>query len=343
MRKLCNTLFVMTPDTYLALDGENIVLCREGGEVARRPLHYIDSVMVFGYMGMSPALMGACMERGVTVCFLTPHGRMLARVTGPQQGNVLLRKNQYRMSDDPQASAAIARSMILGKLYNAKWMLHRAKRDHAARLDASRLEQAIEALQDAMDQMVSTDSLDNIRGIEGNAAGRYFSVMDDLILQQKDAFLFRGRSRRPPMDAFNAMLSFCYALLANDVAAALEAVGLDPYVGFLHRDRPGRISLALDMMEELRPVFADRFVLSLVNKRIVTKEGFTKEETGAVMMEDGVRKTILKQWQERKMAEITHPFLKEPVQWGVVPFAQAMLLARYLYGDLDAYPSFFWK
>jgi CRISPR-associated protein Cas1 len=268
---------------------------------------------------------------------------MLARVTGPQQGNVLLRKKQYRVSDNPQASEEVARSMILGKLYNAKWMLSRVKRDHAARLDTARLEQVIGALQEAMDQTVTADSLESIRGIEGSAANRYFSVMDDLILQQKDVFFFRGRSRRPPMDAFNAMLSFCYALLANDVAAALETAGLDPYVGFLHRDRPGRTSLALDMMEELRPVFVDRFVLSLINKRIVTGEGFTQEESGAVIMDESVRRVILKHWQEKKTSEIIHPFLKEQVPWGIVPFAQALLLARYLRDDIDAYPPFFWK
>lgn len=343
MRKLCNTLFVMTPDTYLALEGENIVLRRDGEETARRPLHYIDSIVVFGYMGISPALMGACMKRGVTVCFMTPHGRMLARVTGPQQRNVLLRKKQYRVSDDPQESAAVARSMVLGKLYNAKWMLHRVKRDHAARLDTVRLEQVIGALQEGMNQTAAANSLEGIRGIEGSAANRYFSVIDDLILQQKNVFFFKGRSRRPPMDAFNAVLSFCYALLANDVAGALEAVGLDPYVGFLHRDRPGRTSLALDVMEELRPIFVDRFVLNLINKRIINGEGFTQEESGAVMMDEGVRRIILKNWQEKKTSEITHPFLKEQMQWGVIPFAQCLLLARYLRADIDAYPPFFWK
>jgi len=345
MRKLCNTLFVMTPDTYLSLDGENIVLRLEGEEIARRPLHYIESILIFGYMGMSPALMGACMKHNIAVCFLTPQGRLLARVTGPEQGNVLLRKRQYRMSDDLQASASIACSMLIGKLYNCKWVLHRAKRDHAARIDTARLEEVIQSLQESMDAMTAADSLDSIRGIEieGEAANRYFSVIDDLILQQKDCFSFQGRNRRPPMDAFNAMLSFCYALLANDTASALETVGLDPYVGFLHRDRPGRTSLALDLMEELRPIFVDRFVLGLINKRIVTGEGFIQEETGAILMDEDVRKTVLKQWQERKLTEIEHPFLKEKVQWGVVPYVQAMLLARYLRGDLDAYPPFFWK
>lgn len=343
MRIMGNTLYVTTPDAYLALDGENVVIQKGGEELKRIPLHNLDGIVAFGYTGASPALMGACAERGVALTFLTMHGRFLARVCGWEHGNVLLRKEQYRVSDDEDKSAAIAKGIITGKLFNSRWVVERAARDYALRLDMEKLKAVSSGLAEALKKLQSAQTLEAIRGIEGEAATQYFSVLDDLILQQKEQFFFKSRNRRPPMDNVNALISFVYTLLAHDTASALETVGLDPYVGFLHRDRPGRSSLALDLMEEFRSILADRFVLTLINTRQVNGRGFIKKENGAVLMDDDTRKTILTAWQKRKQEEITHPMLGEKMEWGLVPYSQALLLARYLRGDLNAYPSFLWK
>jgi CRISPR-associated protein Cas1 len=343
MRLLRNVLYVMTPDAYLSLDGENVVLQKGGEELRRIPLHNLEGIIAFGYTGASPALMGACAQRQIALSFLTMHGRFLARVVGEEQGNVELRKTQYRLSDSRAASADLARSFIIGKLFNSRWVLERAVRDYKLRLDTGRLQQVSAGLADAVRQVERAESLEEIRGLEGEAAARYFSVFDQLILQQKDEFFFENRNRRPPMDKVNAALSFVYTLLVHDTAAALETVGLDPYVGFLHRDRPGRVSLALDLMEEFRSLMADRFVLTLINTRQITGAGFSRKENGAVIMDEDTRKGILTAWQKRKQECITHPFLGEKLEWGLVPYAQAMLLSRYLRGDLDAYPPFLWK
>lgn len=343
MRKLLNTLYVTSPDSYLALDGENVVIRREDAEVLRLPLHNLEGIVTFGYTGASPALMGACAKKNISLCFMTQHGRFLARVTGEVHGNVTLRTTQVTKSQSEAESTAIARNMITGKLFNARWVIERATRDHAMRIDLKKLKNASSFIQNAISHVQNAAGLDEMRGYEGEAASVYFQVMDDLILQQKEDFFFSGRSRRPPMDNVNALLSFVYTLLANEMAAALESVGLDPYIGFLHRERPGRISLALDMMEELRPICADRFVLSLINKREINKDGFSIRENGAVNMDDNTRKKLLTAWQARKQEVITHPLLMEKIPWGLVPYAQAMLLARFLRGDLDAYPPFMWK
>lgn len=343
MRKLLNTLYVTTPEAYLALDGENVLVQQGNEELLRVPLHNLEGIVTFGYTGASPALMGACASRNTSLCFMTVHGRFLARVAGETQGNVLLRKQQYRLSDDATASCNIAKHMIIGKLFNARWILERATRDHALRVDVEKLQAASQSIQQCLKQVKDCEDLDQLRGIEGKGADLYFRVLDELILNQKEAFYFVQRNRRPPLDNFNALLSFLYTLLANDTAAALTTVGLDPYVGFLHRDRPGRVSLALDVMEEFRPILADRLAISLVNRKEVQDTGFTKRENGAVVMNDETRKTVLSAWQARKREVITHPFLKEKLQWGLVPYVQALLLARYIRGDLDAYPPFFWK
>lgn len=343
MRKLLNTLYVTSPDSYLGLEGENVVVLREEAELLRVPLHNLEGIVAFGYTGASPALMGACAQRSISLCFLTQHGRFLARVVGEAHGNVTLRKAQALRSQSEKDSAAIARNMVVGKLFNARWVIERAIRDHAVRLDVEKLKGASLFIRNAIPRVQGADDLESLRGFEGEAASVYFGVLDDLILQQKDAFRFTGRNRRPPTDNVNALLSFVYTLLANETAAALETVGLDPYIGFLHRDRPGRISLALDLMEELRPICADRFVLSLINMREVSGEGFSARENGAVAMNDGTRKKLLAAWQTHKQETITHPLLQEKLPWGLVPYAQAMLLARFLRGDLDAYPPFLWK
>lgn len=343
MRILGNTLYVTLPDAYLALDGENVVIQKSGNEIRRIPLHNLDGIVAFGYTGASPALMGACAERGVALTFLTMHGRFLARVSGMERGNVVLRKTQYRISEDEAESIKIARNFITGKLFNSRWVLERAVRDYALRLDTDKLRQISMSLAESIRMVQNAKSFEEIRGIEGEAATQYFSALDDLILQQKENFFFQSRNRRPPMDNVNAMISFVYTLLAHDTAAALETVGLDPYVGFLHRDRPGRASLALDLMEEFRAVLADRFVLTLINTRQVNGSGFVRKEDGAVLMDDDTRKIILTAWQKKKQEEITHPLLGEKMEWGLVPYAQAMLLSRFLRGDTDAYPPFLWK
>ena len=343
MRKLLNTLFVLTPESYLALEGENILILMEEKELGRFPLHTLEMVLYFGYKGASPALMGGCAKRGVGLCFFTPNGRFLARVTGEDRGNVLLRKAQYRLSDDPSASCRTARNFILGKLYNSRWSLERATRDHPLQVDVPALKEASAALAGLCRDVSLCDSLESLRGLEGAAATLYFGVLDQLILREKESWFFRERARRPPLDRFNALLSFAYTLLANDCAAALEGVGLDAYVGFLHRDRPGRTSLALDLMEELRVPMADRFVLSLINNRTIQGGHFRCQENGAVLLTDEARRQLLSAWQQRKREVITHPFLEEKIPWGLAPHIQALLLARYLRGDLEEYPPFFWK
>ena len=343
MKRLLNTLYITSSDRYLSLDGENVVVLAEQKEVGRVPLHNLEAIVTFGFTGASPALMGACAQRNVALSFLSRSGRFLARISGEERGNVLLRKRQYGISEDTAGSLDIAKSFIIGKIFNARWVLERATRDHAMRVDTERLKKVSGQLKCSLESVQKCASMDTLRGIEGEAASLYFSVFDELILQQKEAFRFQGRNRRPPLDAINALLSFVYTLLTNMTASALETVGLDPYVGFMHTDRPGRVSLALDLMEELRPVFADRFVLSLINKRIVSPSGFYQKENGAVMMDDDTRKAVLSAWQSRKQEAIRHPFLEEKVEWGMVPYSQALLLARFIRGDLDAYPPFLWK
>ncbi|WP_019415304.1 type I-C CRISPR-associated endonuclease Cas1c [Paenisporosarcina sp. TG20] len=343
MKKFLNTLFITSPDVYLSLDGENIVVKRESDIVGRYPLHNLEAICTFGYTGASPALMGSCAKRDISMTFMTKNGRFLARVIGESRGNVVLRKEQYRISDDEKRSALVARNFILGKIYNSKWILERATRDYPLRVDVPKIKSITSALTEAMKAIRVVEDLDILRGLEGNAAAQYNSVFDDLILQQKEHFYFHNRNKRPPLDNVNALLSFSYTLLSNDMKSALESVGLDAYVGFLHRDRPGRASLALDVMEELRGVYADRFVLSLINKKIVNEKGFTQKENGAVIMSDDTRKKVLMAWQERKQDKILHPYLNEKIPWGLVPYTQALLLARYIRGDLDEYPPFFWK
>lgn len=343
MRQLLNTLFVTSEDIYLSLDGENVVANRAGEAVARYPLHTLQSIVSFSYSGASPALMGACAQRDVSLAFCTPRGRFLARVCGPTQGNVLLRRMQYRVADDPTQSCRIARNMIFGKVSNARRSIERTRRDHALRIDDERFAAVSAQLQGLLPQIAVETSPESLRGLEGAGAAVYFGVLDDMILQGKETFYFRERSRRPPLDEFNAMLSFAYSLLTHDCASALESVGLDAYVGYLHRDRPGRESLALDLMEELRPCFADRFVLTLVNNRVLNRSDFSAQESGAVLLTDAGRKKFLQKWQERKKETITHPFLEEKMPWGLVPYLQSLLLARHLRGDLDEYPPFLWK
>ncbi|MFS0726847.1 type I-C CRISPR-associated endonuclease Cas1c [Paenibacillus sp. 1P07SE] len=343
MKKLLNTLYVTQANTYLSLEGDNIILQREQEKVAQLPLHNFESVVTFGYTGASPALMGYCAERNISLVFLTMNGRFLARVIGESKGNVVLRKRQYLLSEDEQASARIARNFIVGKLFNHKWMIERTTRDYPLRVDVELFKTGSAQLSVLMQAVRDCDDLERLRGLEGQAAIQYNRLFDQMILQNKEDFFFRVRSRRPPLDNVNAMLSFAYTLLAHDMRSALEAVGLDAYVGFLHRDRPGRESLALDVMEELRGVYADRFVLSLINKQVMTGKDFVRKESGAILMTDEARRTFMTAWQTRKQETLTHPYLGEKITWGLVPHVQSLLLARYLRGDLDEYPPFLWK
>lgn len=367
MKKLLNVLYVTAPDSYLHLDGETIVIRKveksqknpaaagmpdsplpeetnpSGPKVMRLPLHNLENIVCFGYPGVSPAMMGACAERDIGLTFISPHGRFLARVSGRVRGNVLLRKQQYRVSEDEAESVRIAASFLMGKIANSRKVIDRAVRDHAVLVDVNALTQASQSMRAILRSLSDCTTIYDLMGCEGSAAKLYFGVFDQLILHQKEAFFFKERSRRPPLDNVNALLSFFYTLLTNEVSSALETVGLDPYVGFLHQDRPGRPSLALDLMEELRPVFADRLALSLINRKQISGKGFTQKESGGVLMDDDTRKGVLKLWQERKKETIIHPYLQEKIEFGLIPHVQALLLARYLRGDLDAYPPFFWN
>lgn len=343
MRKLLNTLYVMTESCYLTLDGENIVIQNGEQTLGRFPLHTLENIICFTYKGASPALMGACAERKIGMSFFSPRRKFLARVTGKEYGNVLLRKEQYRISDSEEKSIVYAKNMITGKIFNSRWSIERTLRDHAYRVDAEKLKHVSNVLYDTLPNADRVCRLDELRGIEGKAAEQYFSVFNDMILNQKEDFAFTTRNRRPPLDNINALLSFTYTILAGDCANALSAVGLDPYVGFMHTDRPGRNSLALDLMEELRPVLADRFILTLINTKAIQAEHFEKQKDNAVLLNDAGRKVFFNAWQSHKKETITHPFLKEKIGWGLVPYVQALLLARTVRGDMDEYPPFLWK
>lgn len=343
MKKLLNTLYITSSGKYLSLDGENAVVLEDGKEIERFPLHNFEAIVTAGYTGCSPAFMGACSKKSIALSFLTPSGRFLARVCGLNRGNVLLRRTQYRLADDPVMTRDIAKGFLCGKIYNCRQVIQRAVRDYPMRLDTCSLKDISAKLRKSMQGVVKSDTTEELRGFEGEAAKWYFSGLDDLVLNQKESFTFTNRNRRPPTDNFNALLSFVYTLLAENCAASLEAVGLDAYVGYLHRDKPGRASLALDLMEELRPILADRFILSLINKKLVSGDGFIKSQSGSVLMTDKTRRKVIREWQSRKGNEIRHPYLEEKVEWGLVPYVQSLLLARFLRGDIDAYPPFFWK
>jgi len=343
MRQLLNTLFVTTQGAYVSREGETVLVRVEHETKLRVPIHTLGGIVCFGQVSCSPPLMELCGERNVAISFLSDQGKFYARVQGPVSGNVLLRREQYRRADSEEKSAEIARAVVIAKIANCRTVLLRAARDHPEAPQSPQLEAVAQRLARLLDDLREHVPLDVVRGVEGDAARTYFGVFDHLITAQKEDFFFRERSRRPPLDNVNALLSFFYTLLAHDVTAALETVGLDPAVGYLHRDRPGRPSLALDLMEEFRPILADRLALSLINRQQIRGKGFRKTETGAVMMDDSTRKEVLVAYQKRKQEEIQHPFLNEKLAVGLLPIAQAMLLARCLRGDLDGYPPFFWK
>lgn len=342
MKKHLNTLFVTTQGAYLAKDGETVAVRIDGETALRVPLHTLGAIACFGNVGCSPFLMGFCGERNVGLSFLTENGRFLARVQGPVSGNVLLRREQYRRADDPVFSARIAAACVLGKVANCRTVLLRARRDHADRVDTDALQQAADRLSASMRRLQDDLDLDAVRGIEGDAARVYFEAFDHLIVREKDHFFMRGRSRRPPLDRVNCLLSFLYTLVLHDLRSALESVGLDPAVGYLHRDRPGRAGLALDLMEEFRPM-ADRLALSLVNLGQLQAGDFVFSDGGAVRMSDAARKTLLVAYQKRKQEEMVHPFVDERMSLGLYFHMQALLFARMLRDELDGYPPVIWK
>jgi CRISPR-associated protein Cas1 len=343
MKKYLNTLFITTQGAYLSKEGETVVVSVNKETKLQVPIHTIWGIVCFGQVSMSPYLMGFCAENKVAVSFLTEYGYFLASVQGRISGNVLLRREQYRWADDVTYSAQITRFILMGKIANCRTVLQRALRDHEGKLDNDEVAETSKQLSLYINQIQNTNNLEELRGIEGAAANSYFGVFNNLIVSQKDDFKFEKRSRRPPLDEVNCLLSFLYTLLMHDVRSALESVGLDSCVGFLHRDRPGRPGLALDIMEEFRPFLADRLTLSLINREQIHKKNFKKMESGAVYINDDIRKEVLLAYQKRKKEEIMHPYLKEKVQIGLLFHIQAMLLARYLRGDIDGYPVFIWK
>ena len=343
MRKLLNNLYVSTQGSYLHREGETVIIEQDHKKTLQLPIHTIGNIICFGNIMCSPQLLGLCAERDISVSFMTEYGRFLAAVRGPVRGNVLLRREQYRMADTPDVCRDISANIVTAKLANSKVVLKRAYRDHNEKIDTDKIKDASSQINSLIQLLEKAGDIEEVRGIEGMAAVRYFGVLNNLIVDQKDDFVFKDRNRRPPLDEVNALLSFTYTILSHDVRSALETVGLDPAVGFLHRDRPGRSGLALDLMEEFRSVIADRLVLSLINRRQVSKSGFKKAENGAVVMDQDTRKILLTEYQNRKQTEIYHPYIEEKVPIGLLFFIQANMMARHIRGDIDGYPAFFWR
>ncbi|TAE91803.1 MAG: type I-C CRISPR-associated endonuclease Cas1 [Verrucomicrobia bacterium] len=346
MKRHLNTLFVTLEGAYLHKDGAAVAIRHEGQVKLRVPLHNLEGIVCLGWdTCASASLMAACAEAKVSLSFHNPHGKFLACTQSFTSGNILLRREQYRRADAEPASCAIAANMIAAKLHNSRQVLMRAARDHGDK-DPHRsavLLRASDAILQRIPYLHRVTSLDSIRGIEGDCATFYFEAFPQLITARDPQLQIKGRSRRPPLDPVNALLSFLYVILMHDCRSACESVGLDSQCGFLHRDRPGRPSLALDLMEEFRPIFADRAVLTLLNRQQITIQDFRFEESGAVLLAEDARKTVLAHWQERKQEEIHHPFLDEKISLGLLPMIQARLLARHLRGDLDAYPAYLHK
>ncbi len=343
MRKLLNTLYITTPDRWLSLDGENVVISENSNTIGRVPLHNLENICAFGSVGATPALMGKCGEYNIGLNFFSRSGKFTCSVVGETSGNVFLRREQYRIADNERKSLDIAQNMIIGKIFNSRYSVERTLRDHELRINAEKFNNASSFLLNSAKKCDTVLSKDELRGIEGEAASVYFGVFDEMILQQKGDFVFNTRTKRPPLDNVNALLSFSYTMMTSMCTSALYAVGLDPFVGFMHTDRPGRRSLSLDLLEEFRSVICDRFVLNLINKRQISPKDFEQRENGAVLLNDDGRKTFLSAWQGYKQEELMHPFVKEKVQRGLLPYVQAQLLARYIRGDLDCYPVFMWK
>lgn len=336
MKRYINTIFISSQGSYLSKDGECVKIAVEGREDARVPVHTIGGIVCFGNVTCSPFLLGHCAECGVAVSFHTENGRFLAAVRGFTEGNVLLRREQYRLADLADRSALAARCFVAGKLANCRTILRRSAREKGD----DGLSVAADAIDRRLGELPGAGTVDMARGVEGEAAAIYFGAFDRLVGGDREEFRFSGRSRRPPLDPINCLLSFLYMVLMHDVRGALESVGLDPAVGFLHRDRPGRPSLALDVMEEFRPYLADRLALTLVNRGQLSGKDFQIKPGGGVIMKEDARKTVLTAWQERKRETVRHPYLDEEMEVGLLWHIQARLLAKFVRGELDAYPPF---
>ncbi len=343
MKRILNTLYITTQKVYVHKERETIVVSLNKKELLKIPAINLNSIVCFGNVRVSPFLLGHCANKGISISFMTEYGKFLCRVQGPVAGNVLLRKAQYRMSDSMEFSVLIARNVLIGKFMNCRTVVERALRDHSERVDQKALEEASKQIERSVNKVMKCNDLELMRGIEGDTAKIYFGVLDHLILNQKEDFFMKDRNRRPPMDRVNCILSFLYTLLYHDMRSALETTGLDPAVGFLHRDRPGRLSLSLDLMEEFRPVIADRLMLSLINLRQIESKDFEISDSGTVLMNEKARKTVLETYQKRKQECLEHPFIGETMHIGLLFHTQALLLARYIRGDLDEYPPFIWR
>lgn len=341
MRKLLNTLYITKENGYLSLDGENLVLTIEGKEAIRLPFSNIESIVCMNYLGCSPALMGKCAEEQVGLCFISPYGRFLARVTGEVKGNVFLRCSQIQLLEDHTRQIEIVRSILIAKLKNTKNLILRSRRDNAEIDEDGFITHTIEILQNNMEKIKSETDMDILRGIEGQSAKTYFEIFNRLITKQKESFVMLDRTKRPPLDRINAMLSFLYTVCTNDIASALECVGLDPYIGVFHTLRPGRVSLACDIMEEFRAMI-ERLVISLINLKIIQEDDFEVQISGAVLLNDDGRKKVITAWQNKKKEIILHPYLKEKVAIGLFPYVQANLMAKYIRGEISEYPALIW-
>lgn len=337
MRKLLNILYIITPNAYLSKDGLNIVMSVEQKETFRIPIHNIEGIMSFSYMGMSPGAMKLCMDNNVHVSFMSPNSRFISHLQGGIKGNVLLRLSQYKQSLKPEFNLMISKRFIGGKIHNQRAVLQRYLRDYGEDEEISKASAQLKR-QKAM--ALDAQSIEDLRGIEGYAANIYFGIFNKLIVQQKDVFEFSVRTRRPPKDEVNVLLSFAYSLIEHEVSAGLESVGIDPYVGFMHTLRPGRPSLSLDLMEELRPFLGDRFVLSIINRRQISREDFIYQSDESLLLTDNGRRKIIAAWQTRKNQEFLHPYFNEKIPIGLLSFAQAKLLSKFIREDIDDYPVF---
>ena len=335
MKRLLNTLYITRQETYLHKERETIVIKQGDEKLGQFPALSLGGILCFGRVSVSPFLMGYCADQGIGLAFYTEYGRFMARVQGRENGNVLLRREQYRWADSPDQAVSMARLTVGAKSANSRSLLQREIRNHG---ETSPVRQAIDELARSLRRVRSAGSVDTIRGMEGDAANTYFGVFNELL--KGSGFAFGGRVRRPPTDPVNALLSFLYSLLTQECTSALQGVGLDPYVGFLHKDRPGRPSLALDMLEEFRAAWADRLVLTLINRRQIQLKDFETDSTGAVRLKEEPRKRVLTAYQERKQTELLHPYLEEQVPLGLLPHCQALLLARHLRGDMKLYPPY---
>lgn len=338
MKKLLNTLYITRQESYLFKERETIVIKQGKDKLGQFPALTISNILCFGQVSVSPFLMGYCGEQGIGLAFYSEFGKFLARIQGKQSGNVLLRRTQYRWADDQKKSTSIARLMVAAKIANCRSIIMREIRNHG---DSAVLSEAVDKLATSLRRVQYAESVEQAMGMEGDAASIYFNVFNHLL--RGEGFGFGGRIRRPPTDPVNSLLSYAYTLITHECASALQGVGLDPYVGFLHQDRPGRLSLALDLLEEFRSPWADRFVLTLINRRQVKQNDFVTEASGAVRLTDEARKEFLVSWQERKRVEITHPYLRESMPIGMLPHCQALLLARHLRGDTEFYPPYYLK